>query len=68
MDGGAARRIMSAEYSNNGSVSKGSFAARAQSAAAQNMNSGAVPGWSATANSGQSQGSGGHMRGGGKGK
>ena len=66
MDGGAARRIMSTEYSNHGSIEKGSFAARAQSAAARNMNSGAVPNWSATSNSGNSKGSSGAMRGSGK--
>jgi len=64
MDGASARRIMSNEYGNNGSIQKGSFAARAQSAAQHNMNSGKVDGWSASANSGQSKGSGGQMRGG----
>jgi hypothetical protein len=59
MDGAAARRIMSSAYSNNGSVQKGSFAARAQSAAAKNMNAGTVAGWSASKNSGASKGSGG---------
>ena len=44
----------------------GSFAARAQSAAAKNMNAGKVAGWEASKHSGQSKGSGGHMRGGGK--
>lgn len=63
MDGAAARRIMSNEYGNNGSIQKGSFASRAQSAAARNMNSGHVAGWSASANSGASKGSGGSIRG-----
>ena len=66
MDGGAARRIMSNEYGNNGCITKGSFAARAQSAAQTNMNNGVVGDWSATSNSGNSKGSGGHIRGGGK--
>ena len=62
-DGAAARRVMSAAYGNSGSVEKGSFAARAQSAAQHNMNAGVVAGWSASANSGQSKGSGGHIQG-----
>lgn len=72
MDGEAARRIMSNEYGNTGQIQAGSFAARgecftlnslltnkhitAQSAAAKNMNAGVVPGWEASANSGQSKG------------
>lgn len=64
MDGEAARRIMSNEYGNNGRIEKGSFAARAQSAAAKNMNQGKVADWSASANSGASKGSGGQIRGG----
>lgn len=63
MDGGAARRIMSNAYGNEGSVSAGSFAARAQSAAQRNMNAGTVPDWSATRSSGYSKGSGGEIRG-----
>ncbi|EER00464.1 conserved hypothetical protein [Perkinsus marinus ATCC 50983] len=63
MDGAAARRIMSTAYGNSGSVESGSFAARAQSAAQRNMNNGVVPGWSASANSGASKGSGGYIRG-----
>ena len=66
MDGAAARRIMSSEYARNGHIESGSFAARAQSAAQRNMNSGTVADWSATANSGMSKGSGGHMRGSGR--
>lgn len=41
-DGAAARRIMSTEYGRHGHIEKGSFAARAQSAAAKNMNAGKV--------------------------
>lgn len=67
-DGEAARRVMSAEYAAHGQIRAGSFAARAQSAAQQNMNAGKVADWSASANSGQSKGSGGHMRGGGRSK
>jgi len=67
MDGEAARRIMSAEYAQNGRIESGSFAARAQSAAQRNMNSGTVPDWSASKNSGMSKGSGGHIRGGNRG-
>ena len=63
-DGEAARRVMSAAYANNGRVEKGSFAARAQSAAAKNMNAGLVADWSASSHCGQSKGSGGHIRGG----
>jgi hypothetical protein len=66
MSGADARRIMSSEYARNGQVEAGSFASRAQSAAQRNMNSGLVPDWSASANSGQSKGSGGEMRGGGR--
>ncbi|EER00462.1 conserved hypothetical protein [Perkinsus marinus ATCC 50983] len=68
MDGAAARRIMSTAYGNSGSVESGSFAARAQSAAQRNMNNGVVPGWSASANSGASKGSGGYIRGNGSNK
>ena len=66
MDGAAARRIMSSEYANNGSIGKGSFAARAQSSAAKNMNSGKVEGWAASKSSGGSKGSGGVIGKGGK--
>ena len=48
---------------NNGSIEKGSFAARAQSAAAKNMNAGFVDGWASSENSGASKGSGGTIRG-----
>jgi hypothetical protein len=64
-DGEAARRVMSSAYANNGRIEKGSFAARAQSAAQHNMNAGIVPGWGASAHSGVSKGSGGQIRGGG---
>ena len=63
-DGEAARRIMSVAYARDGCVEKGSFAARAQSAAQKNMNAGLVPGWEASASSKQSKGSGGSIRGG----
>ena len=62
-DGEAARRVMSSAYGNSGHIEKGSFAARAQSAAQINMNNGIVPGWTASAHSGASKGSGGAIRG-----
>lgn len=55
---------MSSAYGNSGHIEKGSFAARAQSAAQLNMNAGLVPSWGASANSGASKGSGGAIRGG----
>ena len=59
--GDAARRVMSSAYSKKGSIQKGSFAARAQSAAAKNMNAGKVSGWSASKRCGASKGSGGSI-------
>ena len=60
---------MSYEYGKNGRVTKGSFAARAQAAAARNMNAGTiilnlgrVAGWKASESSGVSKGSGGRIR------